>query len=98
MVAIREVLSDEQWEKFSHPVAIEVKEGECSFHHPLMIHGSFENRTERPRRAAVVNLIRDGVRSASTEPWTPNEGQPTEPDQWVMTKRRATRSEPMASS
>lgn len=68
MGAIREVLSDEQWELFSHPVAIEVKRGECSFHHPLMIHGSFENRTDRPRRAAVVNLIRDGVRSASAEP------------------------------
>jgi hypothetical protein len=40
----------------------------CSFHHPLMVHGSFENRTERPRRAAVINAFRDGVRSASNEP------------------------------
>lgn len=68
MAAIREVLSEEQWELFNHPVAIEVKRGECSFHHPLMVHGSFENRTDRPRRAAVVNLIRDGVCSASSEP------------------------------
>ena len=51
MEAIREVLSPEQWEQFQHPVAIELRRGECSFHHPLMVHGSFENRTDRPRRA-----------------------------------------------
>jgi ectoine hydroxylase-related dioxygenase (phytanoyl-CoA dioxygenase family) len=67
MNAIREVLNDEQWEQFQHPVAVELKAGECAFHHPLMIHGSFENRTDRPRRAAVVNLCRDGVCSASDE-------------------------------
>lgn len=68
MDAIRDVLSDEQWEQFQKPVAIELKRGECSFHHPLMVHGSFENRTERPRRAVVVNVVRDGVCSASNEP------------------------------
>jgi len=67
MAAIEEVLSEEQWRKFSNPVPIELKKGEASFHHPLMVHGSFENRTERPRRATVVNLIRDGVCSASDE-------------------------------
>jgi len=65
MDAIREVLSPEQWEQFNKPVAIELKAGECSFHHPLMVHGSFENRTDRPRRATVINVIRDGVKSAS---------------------------------
>jgi ectoine hydroxylase-related dioxygenase (phytanoyl-CoA dioxygenase family) len=68
MEAIREVLSPEQWEQFNKPVAIELKAGECSFHHPLMVHGSFENRTDRPRRATVINAIRDGVKSASKEP------------------------------
>jgi ectoine hydroxylase-related dioxygenase (phytanoyl-CoA dioxygenase family) len=68
MNAIRQVLNDEQWEQFSHPVAVELVQGECTFHHPLMIHGSFENRTARPRRAAVLNVVRDGVRSASDEP------------------------------
>jgi ectoine hydroxylase-related dioxygenase (phytanoyl-CoA dioxygenase family) len=68
MEAIREVLNDEQWEQFTHPVAIELKAGECSFHHPLMVHGSFENRTDRPRRATVINVFRDGVKSASSEP------------------------------
>ena len=68
MEAIREVLNDAQWEQFTHPVAIELKMGECSFHHPLMVHGSFENRVDRPRRATVVNVFRDGVRSDSDEP------------------------------
>jgi ectoine hydroxylase-related dioxygenase (phytanoyl-CoA dioxygenase family) len=67
MDAIKEVLNPEQWEQFQKPVAIELKKGECSFHHPLMVHGSFENRTERPRRAAVINVFRDGVKSDSDE-------------------------------
>jgi ectoine hydroxylase-related dioxygenase (phytanoyl-CoA dioxygenase family) len=68
MNAIRELLSTAQWERFTHPVAIELKPGECSFHHPLMIHGSFENRTDRPRRATVINAFRDGTQSDSDTP------------------------------
>lgn len=68
MTAIREVLNDEQWAAFQQPVAVELKAGECVFHHPLMVHGSFENRTDRPRRATVVNVFRDGVCSAAAEP------------------------------
>jgi ectoine hydroxylase-related dioxygenase (phytanoyl-CoA dioxygenase family) len=49
-------------------VPIELKAGECSFHHPLMVHGSYENRSDRPRRGAVINVMRDGVRSASNDP------------------------------
>jgi ectoine hydroxylase-related dioxygenase (phytanoyl-CoA dioxygenase family) len=67
MEAIREVLNDEQWEKFQKPVAVELKAGECTFHHPLMIHGSFANRTERPRRAVVINVFLDGVCSDSND-------------------------------
>jgi len=74
MDAIREVLNDEQWDQFQRPVAIELKKGECSFHHPLMVHGSFENRTDRPRRATVINAFRDGVRSDSDTP--PLQGVP----------------------
>lgn len=66
MDAIRKVLTDEQWAAFK-PVPIELKAGECSFHHPLMIHGSRENRTDRPRRAVVLNVVRDGVKSASND-------------------------------
>ncbi|HQU45384.1 MAG: phytanoyl-CoA dioxygenase family protein [Planctomycetia bacterium 21-64-5] len=67
MDAIQGVLSEEQRAAFK-PVAIELKRGEASFHHPLMVHGSYENRTDGPRRAAVINVFRDGVRSASNDP------------------------------
>lgn len=67
MDAIQTVLSEEQKEQFK-PIPIELKAGECSFHHPLMVHGSFENRSDHPRRGAVINVFRDGVRSASTGP------------------------------
>jgi len=60
MDAVFDRLSDEQKQNFK-PVAIELKAGEASFHHPMMIHGSFENRSDKPRRAAVINVIRDGV-------------------------------------
>jgi ectoine hydroxylase-related dioxygenase (phytanoyl-CoA dioxygenase family) len=49
MNAIESVLTGEQKAKFK-PVAIELKKGEAAFHHPLMVHGSYENRTDRPRR------------------------------------------------
>ncbi len=68
MVAIQEVLNDEQWEQFQHPVAVELKAGECVFHHPLAIHGSFANQTDIPRRAIVLNMVKDGVCSASNDP------------------------------
>jgi ectoine hydroxylase-related dioxygenase (phytanoyl-CoA dioxygenase family) len=67
MDAIRSVLTDEQKAMFK-PVAIELKAGEASFHHPRMIHGSYANATDRPRRATVVNVFRDGVRSDSDAP------------------------------
>lgn len=77
MDAIRKVLTDDQMAAFQ-PVAIELKKGECAFHHPLLIHGSQENRTDRPRRATVINVVRDGVRSASNEPLL--KGVPKVPD------------------
>ncbi len=67
MNAIQSVLSDEQKQQWK-PVAIELKRGQAAFHHPLMVHGSFENRTLRQRRATVINAFRDGVRSASDQP------------------------------
>jgi len=51
-----------------NPVAIELQAGECSFHHPLMVHGSYANQTARPRCAVVINAFRDGVVSASDTP------------------------------
>ena len=67
MDSIMSVLDPELKEKFQ-PVAIELRAGEASFHHPRMLHGSFENRSARARRATVVNVFRDGVRSASDAP------------------------------
>jgi len=67
MQEIKEVLTDEQKNHFK-PLPIELKKGECSFHHPLMVHGSYENKSNRPRRGAVINMLRDGVRSASNVP------------------------------
>jgi ectoine hydroxylase-related dioxygenase (phytanoyl-CoA dioxygenase family) len=66
MDSIKTVLTDEQKTEFK-PVAIELKKGEASFHHPLMVHGSFENKTDRPRRATVINAFRDGVVSDSDD-------------------------------
>jgi ectoine hydroxylase-related dioxygenase (phytanoyl-CoA dioxygenase family) len=66
MDSIREVLTAEQLAQFK-PKAIELKQGECAFHHPLMIHGSYENRTDSPRRAVVINAFRDGVCSGSDD-------------------------------
>jgi hypothetical protein len=66
MNAIQTVLNEEQKAQF-RPVAVELKRGYGSFHHPLMVHGSYENRTPRQRRAAVVNVFRDGVISDTDE-------------------------------
>ena len=62
MDAIEAVLTPEQRAQFK-PVAIELRAGECSFHHPRLIHGSFANRSSAPRRATVINVFRDGVES-----------------------------------
>jgi len=76
MHAIESVLTAEQKKQFQ-PVPIELKKGECSFHHPLMVHGSYENFTGKPRRATVINVFRDGVLSASNGP--PLKGVPAIP-------------------
>lgn len=67
MDKIQDSLTEKQKRDFK-PVAIELKKGECSFHHPMTVHGSFANTSDRPRRAVVINVILDGVRSDSDEP------------------------------
>jgi ectoine hydroxylase-related dioxygenase (phytanoyl-CoA dioxygenase family) len=67
MDKIQETLSEEQKREFK-PVAIDLKKGECSFHHPMMVHGSYANQSDKPRRAVVINVVRDGVISDSNEP------------------------------
>lgn len=66
MDEVRTVLNEEQLSEF-RPVPIELKKGEATFHHALLMHGSYENRSDRPRRATVINVFRDGVRSATNE-------------------------------
>ena len=67
MDAIQTVLSDEQRALF-RPTPTKLKKGYASFHHPLTIHGSYGNTSDRPRRATVINVLRDGVTSASERP------------------------------
>jgi ectoine hydroxylase-related dioxygenase (phytanoyl-CoA dioxygenase family) len=68
MNAINAVLSEEQKQQFRNPVAVELNKGEASFHHPRLVHGSFANHSSRSRRATVINVMRDGVCSATDEP------------------------------
>jgi len=67
MNEIFEFLSEEQREQFK-PVPIELKKGYCTFHHPLMLHGSYENKSDRPRRGIVTNVFEDGTKSDSDSP------------------------------
>jgi ectoine hydroxylase-related dioxygenase (phytanoyl-CoA dioxygenase family) len=59
-------LTDEQKKEFK-PVPIELKKGFASFHHPLLIHGSYENKSKRPRRAFVLNAFADGTVSNTND-------------------------------
>lgn len=53
-------LTEEQKAEFK-PVPIELKKGYATFHHPLMVHGSYENKSEISRRAFVLNVFADGT-------------------------------------
>ncbi|WP_273565489.1 phytanoyl-CoA dioxygenase family protein [Maribacter halichondriae] len=61
MNGLMDYLNDEQKEQFKNPVAIELKKGYATFHHPLMVHGSYENKSEMSRRAFVLNVFADGT-------------------------------------
>ena len=67
MEGVLDYLTDEQKAGFK-PVPIEMKRGHATFHHPLTVHGSYENKSERLRRAYVLNVFADGTRSVSDEP------------------------------
>ena len=69
------VLDQSQKEAMKNPVAIELKAGECTFHHAMLMHGSGANRTDQPRRGTVINVVRDGVQSETDEPLL--QGQPS---------------------
>jgi ectoine hydroxylase-related dioxygenase (phytanoyl-CoA dioxygenase family) len=48
-------------------VAIELKKGYGAFHHPLLVHGSYENKSDMSRRAFVLNVFADGTVSNTDE-------------------------------
>lgn len=67
MTAVFRHLNAEQKDAFL-PVPAVMRAGETSFHHPMTVHGSYENKSDRPRRGIVLNFMRDGVRSNTNEP------------------------------
>lgn len=67
MNGIYKFLTEQQIEEFK-PVAIPLKKGYAAFHHPLLMHGSYANKTDRQRRAVVLNVFKDGVISATDKP------------------------------
>jgi ectoine hydroxylase-related dioxygenase (phytanoyl-CoA dioxygenase family) len=66
MEGLMDYLTEEQKAAFK-PIPIEMKRGYGSFHHPLMVHGSYANKSERSRRAFVLNVFADGTRSDANE-------------------------------
>jgi len=64
MDSVQEILTPEQIKDFDRNCPIILKKGEATFHHPLMMHGSYENRSDRSRRATVINVLTDGVLSS----------------------------------
>lgn len=67
MEGLKAFLNEEQTQQLAKPTPIEMKKGYATFHHPLLVHGSFENNSERPRRAFVLNVFADGTSSMSDE-------------------------------
>ena len=61
MEGLSKFLTEEQQSEFENKVAIEMPKGYGSFHHPLMVHGSYENKSEISRRAMVLNVFGDNT-------------------------------------
>lgn len=64
MEGLMDYLTEEQKAAFK-PIPIELKKGYGSFHHPLMVHGSYANKSDKARRAFVLNVFADGTLSNS---------------------------------
>lgn len=67
MDGLADALDGEQRDALERSVPVVLRRGEASFHHPRLVHGSGPNRSDRPRRATLVNVMADGVRSHMTE-------------------------------
>lgn len=68
MMGLTQFLTKDQIKELESPIPVEMKKGYATFHHPLLIHGSFENQSENPRRAFVLNVFAEGTRSDSNDP------------------------------
>src|SRR5690606_2498430 len=66
MDGLMQFLTEEQKAEFK-PVPIELKKGYATFHHPLMVHGSYANRSAMSRRAFVLNVFADGTISNTND-------------------------------
>jgi len=66
LMGILDYLTEEQKKEFK-PIPVETKAGEAIFHHSLTLHGSGENKSDKPRRAFVINVFADGVVSDSND-------------------------------
>lgn len=63
MESVRTVLDGEQLKSFENKAANKLPRGYASFHHPLSMHGSYENASDRSRRAIVLNTMGLDTRS-----------------------------------
>ena len=68
MDGIQAHLTPDQQRQYDNKVAVEMPAGYGTFHHPLMMHGSYENRSDRSRRAFVLNVFADGTLSDANQP------------------------------
>ena len=66
MNGLMDYLTDDQKAEFK-PVPAALPKGYATFHHPLMVHGSYENKSNRSRRALVINVFADGTISATND-------------------------------
>ena len=71
MDSLKELLTPDQQLEYDKKVAIEMPKGFGTFHHPLMVHGSYENNSDISRRAMVLNVFADGTLSNSDEEMLP---------------------------
>ena len=67
MDSIHSTLYPTERQQFA-PVPGLLKKGQISIHHPFTVHGSYPYRSNKPRRAAVVNYFVTGTRSQTDEP------------------------------
>ncbi len=68
MIGLTKFLTNEQVKALDNAIPVKMNKGYASFHHPLLVHGSFENNSGNPRRAFVLNVFADGTCSDTNDP------------------------------